>query len=62
MTRYKCVNCGDECDVSQQDIGIGAYEYWGFKGVDRNIQTLSTCCGGYVTEATETYEEEDHAA
>ncbi len=43
-----CGSCGEPCDVTSVDFGIGAYEYWGSKGVDRNVQTVSDCCEATV--------------
>jgi hypothetical protein len=47
---FTCRACGEECSVSWQDTGIGAYEYWGAKGVDVRMELLSECCGSEVTE------------
>ena len=33
-----------------EDTGIGAYEYWGAKGVDTRMELLSDCCGAEVYE------------
>jgi hypothetical protein len=27
-----------DADISVEDVGIGAYEFWGFKGVDSHLQ------------------------
>jgi len=29
-----------EADIEEQDVGFGAYEFWGTKGVDTNIQPV----------------------
>lgn len=29
-----------EADIEEQDVGFGAYEFWGTKGVDINIQPV----------------------
>lgn len=47
---FTCNACGEECSLSWQDTGIGAYEYWGAKGVDVRMELLSECCGSEVTE------------
>lgn len=45
-----CKECKQECDVIDVDFGIGAYEYWGAKGVHVDIQAVSDCCEGDWTE------------
>jgi hypothetical protein len=46
---WKCRRCGDAPVLAEwQDTGIGAYEYWGARGVDKRIELLSICCGGDV--------------
>ena len=49
MTTY-CGECGKECEVLWEDVGIGAYEYWGQKGRDVQIVPFSDCCEGEVFE------------
>ena len=39
-------------EIKEVDNGIGAYEYWGAKGVDRNVQWVSTCCDATLLENT----------
>lgn len=39
-----CSACGLAADFRQMDTGIGSYEFWGARGVDVRIETLSTCC------------------
>lgn len=39
-----CGSCGEPCRPIDVDFGIGSYEYWGSKGVDINVQTVSDCC------------------
>lgn len=39
-----CGACGKPCKAITVDEGIGAYEYWGQKGVDTCIVTSSDCC------------------
>lgn len=43
-----CGCCGQPCSPRQVDNGIGAYEYWGSKGVDVRIDTESDCCDAPV--------------
>jgi len=40
----KCTECGEECNVILADFGIGSYEYWGAKSVDKQIEAVSDCC------------------
>jgi len=39
-----CGCCGQRAQGMSLDFGIGAYEYWGAKGYDRNICWVSECC------------------
>lgn len=39
-----CSACHEECVGIQVDFGIGPYEYWGCKGVDRDVHWMSMCC------------------
>lgn len=55
-TLYFCTECKQECDVRYEDEGIGAYEYWGDKGVDTKWVGYSDCCEADVTTD---YPEED---
>lgn len=52
-----CTFCKQECEVDVVDEGIGAYEYWGAKGVDIRLVEVSSCCGEDMTD--EPIEEED---
>lgn len=45
-----CDACGDPCEVVTADFGRGPYEYWGFRGVDRDIRTVSRCCEATFTD------------
>lgn len=45
-----CGECGQPCKSSIVDFGIGSYEFWGQRGVDRNEQLASDCCEGEVFE------------
>ena len=40
----KCTECGQPCNIILLDIGIGAYEYWGSKEYDIQIEAVSDCC------------------
>ena len=39
-----CLACGDVCKVVQIDVGIGQYEFWGYRSVDVQIVNVSDCC------------------
>ena len=41
---WYCAGCLKECDAITIDEGIGAYEYWGDKGVDIRLVEVSDCC------------------
>lgn len=41
---YYCEACGEGVDPVVVDFGVGAYEYWGSKGVHRDLQVVSPCC------------------
>jgi hypothetical protein len=45
-----CTDCGQRCSTKWVDNGIGAYEYWGAKGVDRRIEEVSDCCEALVAD------------
>ena len=45
-----CGSCGEPCSPKEIDEGIGSYEFWGHKGVDRRIVTVSHCCEASVYE------------
>lgn len=42
--KYFCGDCGEECNAVVEDHGIGAYEFWGQRGVDRRDVVCSDCC------------------
>lgn len=54
-----CVCCKQECRVIKVDFGIGAYEYWGMKGVHQDIQEVSSCCEEDWTDEAPDEEKED---
>jgi hypothetical protein len=39
-----CGACGCHCEIRIEDFGIGSYEYWGFKGVHKDLRVISKCC------------------
>ena len=45
---FECDECGEECDAYAEDVGIGAYEFWGACGVDSRIEWSSRCCDAPV--------------
>lgn len=52
-----CSKCGDKCESVSVDVGIGPYEYWGYKLVDRDIRELSPCCEAEVVDEPEEEDE-----
>ena len=51
-----CSDCKKECTGILRDFGIGAYEFWGDRGVHKDVQIVSPCC---EAEVVETVDEED---
>jgi hypothetical protein len=45
-----CDSCGEYCQATVVDEGIGPYEYWGSKGVHHQYVTCSPCCNAEVVE------------
>lgn len=48
MMWWHCLECWEEFDeetVGHRDDGIGPYEYWGMKGVDKHIVETCPHCG-----------------
>lgn len=45
-----CSECGQPAEAITVDYGIGAYEYWGMRGVHRDVQTVTECCEASFTE------------
>ena len=43
-----CSHCGEECTSITRDEGVGAYEYWGSKGVHHDYVEVSPCCDAEV--------------
>lgn len=46
-----CPACKKECRVINEDCGIGAYEYWGARGVHHDWRQFSDCCGEDMGDA-----------
>jgi hypothetical protein len=44
MIETWCSECKKPCEVELVDDGIGPYEFWGMKGVDRRMVAVSDCC------------------
>lgn len=47
---WYCENCGKECATKWVDNGVGPYEFWGSRGVDRRLEEVSRCCEAPVTD------------
>lgn len=58
LGRAYCPECQEEVDVELIDNGIGAYEYWGFRGIDTRKEPCCSQCGDYL----EDFQEEDAEA
>ena len=43
-----CEDCHGACEGTYVDFGIGTYEFWGAKGVDRQVAWASECCEATV--------------
>ncbi len=54
-----CMACGQECRSVEVDFGIGPYEFWGFRGVDRDVRLVSNCCEHEVTDVEPSLTEPD---
>lgn len=54
-----CAECGEECTATVIDEGIGAYEYWGAKGVDIRLVEVSPCCEAEVLDEPPEGDEDD---
>ena len=59
-----CSECGEPCAGVWQDLGIGSYEYHGYKGYDVQWCWVSECCeadvhdlDGNVQEPPDRYED-----
>lgn len=47
---YICAECKKPCVPRVVDLGIGPYEYWGSKCVDRRPALVSDCCEAEVLD------------
>lgn len=43
-----CESCSKDAVIVQRDCGIGAYEYWGDRGVHRDMRNCCSECGDEV--------------
>lgn len=53
MAEGICADCGHACRATVIDNGIGAYEFWGARGVHHDYQQASPCCEAEVVEGGE---------
>ena len=53
-----CPQCDKRVSANFEDFGIGAYEYWGAKGVDTDIRAICPECESELDDV-ECYGEED---
>lgn len=45
-----CGMCGEMCMPVFEDCGIGPFEFWGRKQVDRRMEWVSDCCHAPLSE------------
>lgn len=45
-----CSDCAKECIGTPRDFGIGPYEFWGERGVHKDVHIVSPCCEAEVVE------------
>lgn len=53
--KWHCLSCWKdfhEDELNRVDEGIGAYEYWGSRGVDHHWVAVCPDCGEYVEEGS----------
>lgn len=43
-----CESCGKDAVIVQRDFGIGRYEFWGSRGVHRDMRNCCSECGDEV--------------
>jgi len=43
-----CTSCGERCELTEVDKGIGPYEFGSERGNHVDIRTVSACCEGDV--------------
>lgn len=51
--RWRCSGCGEDRDPSEGhfvDCGIGAYDFWGQRGMDVQYHWVSTCCDAPIKD------------
>lgn len=48
-----CQHCEEDVGVYLVDNGIGAYEYWGARGVDVKLEPCCEQCGSYIEDFEE---------
>lgn len=48
--RGYCRECGKYVQTITEDHGIGPYEFWGARGVDKQLVEVCPECGGVVEE------------
>jgi len=48
-----CPHCNDTVSGKPIDVGIGTYEYWGCKGVDKQIVIVCEDCDVELEDAEE---------
>ena len=48
-----CKYCEEDVEVYWVDNGIGAYEYWGARGVDHKWEPVCHQCGEYMEDFEE---------
>jgi len=56
--RGYCRFCKRNVRIGQRDCGIGAYEYWGHRGVHHDWRDCCTECGEECSEGERLVEEE----
>ena len=44
-----CEECGEECEGTYVDQGIGPVEFWGVKSWHKDVVYVSDCCEGGIT-------------
>lgn len=63
---YKCYECGQPCDFTVVDYGVGRHEYWGAQANDVDLCVVSKCCDAIVldhndnTVTVQTLKEQNH--
>lgn len=52
-----CSGCGQPACEIEVDYGIGDYEYWGARGVHRDVRRVTDCCEAELIENDKSYPE-----